>query len=535
MKTLDIIEVGKKQKYIFQSNRLNEIVGASMIIREISESLPRELFKQRADTVGHPKPVVEGGGHSLYLFETKEQAKRFNQHLSKRVITNYPGVELNCCLLEFDEKQALISDAIDEIFKHLAKKKGNGPAFLHQFSFGIERLCESSQLPAGDKDLVIPEERRAVAPEIKIKVEFVKNHRPNEYFSNLIHTPYQLYNISVQMDELSDDRNNKVALIHIDGNGMGKKVNRFKKLNAREAGESVEDYNERYRQEFHQFSKDIDDAYKRAFNNMLVRIEKAVRSSDKDSPLDPFKKEIIIRPLIFAGDDISFIFPGSLGVEAARIMIEEVKKESLVIHGSGQKEEKIAMHACAGVAIVKSCYPFSMAHELAEQLCGHAKARLANDLSLKKEKIEGDDASLLDFHVLNGTWDRSLGALRKKNYEINVNGRTALLTMKPFYIMDKYQRNRSQVLDFSVFQESMRRIMDRKIARSKIKRLREHILSGPSAASRYVQLTDLGDQLTKNFPPLSLNELFTSTAEHTCLYFDAIEAMDDVILVEDGE
>ncbi|WP_353949156.1 hypothetical protein ABNN70_06430 [Sporolactobacillus sp. Y61] len=537
MKTLDIIEVGKKQKYIFQSNRLKEIVGASMIIRYISEKLPKEIMDKHECDVGKPTAVIEGGGHSIYSFDSEDEARKFNHILSKYVVIHFPGLELNCRLLSYNDENESIRDAIDQLFKELAVKKSKGSASLSQISFGIERLCESSQLPA-DKDYTVidGEERRALSPEIKCKLDFVRKYKPSDYFSDLIpETPYHMFRIHVDMDKLAGNEKSKIAVIHIDGNGMGKKLNRFKDMNQKAPGESVSDFNNRYQKSFRDFSKGIDSKYKQAFNTMLVRLEKRIVQAEEHSSLKIYQNDKVnIRPLIFAGDDISFIVPGNLGVEAARMMLEEIQREPLVIHGSRGQEENVTMHASAGVAIVKSGYPFSVAHDLAEQLCGNAKSRLASDVAAGI--VAGDDASVLDFHVLNGTWNVSLSRYRQNNYNRKVNGRSFRLSMKPLYVfLNQRVRNESDVWDFSLFTEALKRITDNKMARNKIKRLREHLLLGPGETTRYIRLAGLSDPLTKSFPPLPEGTLFAASPDHVpvCLYFDAIESMDDVILMDE--
>ena len=51
-----LMEIGKKQSYIFKSNKLKENIGASMIIKFVTEELPKnELSKNNG------KKIIEGG------------------------------------------------------------------------------------------------------------------------------------------------------------------------------------------------------------------------------------------------------------------------------------------------------------------------------------------------------------------------------------------------------------------------------------------------------------------------------------------
>ena len=46
MEYLVLMEVGKKQSYIFKSNKLKENIGASMIIQYVTEELPNNKISE---------------------------------------------------------------------------------------------------------------------------------------------------------------------------------------------------------------------------------------------------------------------------------------------------------------------------------------------------------------------------------------------------------------------------------------------------------------------------------------------------------
>ncbi len=62
MKYLAVLEVSQKQNFIFRTNRLAEQIGASILIREVTEELPRRYAKAE-------EFVFAGGGKSVYEFE----------------------------------------------------------------------------------------------------------------------------------------------------------------------------------------------------------------------------------------------------------------------------------------------------------------------------------------------------------------------------------------------------------------------------------------------------------------------------------
>ncbi len=216
---LDMVEIGRKQAYIFASNRLREIAGASMIIRYVSEQLPKELS---LSYFGEDNIIMGGGGHSIYQFNTREKGYKFNQMLSSTVLKQFPGLQLYCVLVDFDPDKDLLPDKIKELFQALALKKNNHTVPLRQYSYGIEKLCDSTRLPA-TAIFKIKNDCRFVSSEIYAKLKFDQTHNLKEYFADL-----QLDGLPVQMtrdsDVLEDEDKSKVAVIHLDGNRMGEKV-----------------------------------------------------------------------------------------------------------------------------------------------------------------------------------------------------------------------------------------------------------------------------------------------------------------------
>jgi len=530
---LDIVEIGRKQAYIFSSNRLREIAGASMIIRHISERLPKDLS---LPYFGEENVIMAGGGHSIYQFSTREEGCEFNRLLSCAVLKEFPGLQLHCALMDFNPDGDLLPDKITELFKALAQKKSGQAAPLRQYSYGIEKLCESTRLPATEI-FVVKDERRYVSAEIHAKLKFDQAHKLEEYFEDL-----QLGGLPVQMtkdtDALEDAEKSKVAVVHLDGNQMGKKVDKFQELHQIKESESAGAYNQRYRQAFRRFSDDIDAKYKAAFRAMMGVLSAQVQASADQTPLNVYKeKGIPVRPIIFAGDDVSFIVPGPLGVEAARMMLEKLQQDKLEIDGGpGSQKVRLTLHACAGVAIVKSGYPFARAHELAEQLCKVAKNRVLKDS--RAERLEEGDASALDFHILHGDWSGSIRQQRDEDYLIkDADNQAYSLTLKPYYVMSRLVRRRVSGLpnQFATFRVALELVTNKqKVARSKIKKLREYIKRGPSETKRFIELNRLDTYLT-GFKDTHLEQGEMFTYDRRCPYYDAIEAMDDVLLFPRGE
>ena len=95
MEFLVVMEVSQKQNYIFKTNRLAENIGASILIRSITESLAKEIAVEIEEKYQQTCEIIlEGGGKSIYAFTSEECAREFVRRMSRTALEKYPGVEL---------------------------------------------------------------------------------------------------------------------------------------------------------------------------------------------------------------------------------------------------------------------------------------------------------------------------------------------------------------------------------------------------------------------------------------------------------
>jgi hypothetical protein len=155
--------------------------------------------------------------------------------------------------------------------------------------------------------------------------------------------------------DISDitDKNDWIAIIHADGNGLGKVVQAVGKQ----------------KDVFREFSMQLDIATKEAAQKAFEAIESKFGD----------KKVIPIRPVVLSGDDMTVIIRGDLAIDYTRAFIsafEDKTKEHIGEILRDQHvftEDKDYLTACAGIAFIKSSYPFYYGYQLAEDLCGEAK------------------------------------------------------------------------------------------------------------------------------------------------------------------
>lgn len=505
MRYLVLWEFAKKQEYIFKSNKLVEAVGASLIIKKFTEDFGD--YKLNEEDF-----IIKKGGKALYEFKTLEEAKSFNEKFSLNLIKEYPGLEIFMVIKEFDENNDDARDKIEEVYELLEKKKRERRTSGSQIAFGIERPCASTALPSSisyTEDGI----KKYYSKETQKKIDFARDNQENS-FKNLIPEGYKLERVIEKL--VNDEKKSYISVVHIDGNSMGKKFKTLKNKVQPKNGESKLEFNKRYIKILKKFSEEVNNAYEEAFKYTMITIEK---NKEKLKEVSYMKEGYFpVRPLIFAGDDITYITNGYIGIESAKIFIENLSKKSLNIEGI----ELGNLNACAGVAIIKKGYPFIKGYELAEDLCQNAK----------KVLVEKEDKNLtvIDFHIAQGEIVGDINYIRNKDYSLN--GKSGILTMRPLVI-----NNEKEWRSYENFMATVDRLnealKDKNIGRNKIKALRTELKKGEVAAEHFIKFYSID---SKRYLPAvhgTGDYCFNNQEDGRCMYLDAIEVMDLFIKLDE--
>lgn len=468
MKYLVLMEVGRKQSYIFKSNKLKENIGASQIIQYVTENLPNNKISSF-----NGKEIMRGGGKSLFAFSTESESNEFIKVVSEEIISRFPGLDVYFVKDSMEESVDNFANKIEELYVKLGNKKSLKKNSMKQMSFGIEKICRSTGLPAVyyDKDEVISEE-------INAKRKFYDNSKNTSIING------RDKDFPKVLDELREDDNSYIAVLHIDGNSMGSKfvdlANSYRELIKKDKS-----YNKVYLEAMNNLSRDIDSVYTRAFNKVI------------DASI--VEGKTTIRPIILAGDDVTFVCKAEDAIRLSRIFIEELNKNSVKIG-----DNTVLLNAAVGIAFVKSHYPFSRAYDLAEELCANCKTVI---------KKYGKDKSMIDWHVLQGENSASIQEIRKEEYIAD----GLRLTMRPLYLNSKEKFN-----SFDNFRWTLEKIQKDEVARSKIKTLRGEYTKGEQAATVYINYY----KLNKYFDWFNKERCKNGILNNTAVFFDAIEIMD---------
>ena len=196
----------------------------------------------------------------------------------------------------------------------------------------------------------------------------------------------------------------KVAVIHIDGNGVGgimKDLNDSKdRVAPAEFQEEIgcdRDDPDALRRFLLAVNERLQNAVEHAFAAAWTRIDELSHRDDKRAGRE--HAAIPVVPVILGGDDVTVITSGDYALPFAAAYLryyEEATRSDPILRYLTPPEGQGTgpMTAAAGVAIVKRNFPFHIAYELAEKLVERAK---------KVGKTAQPPCSTLDYHVLFDT------------------------------------------------------------------------------------------------------------------------------------
>ncbi|GBC77427.1 hypothetical protein HRbin08_00905 [bacterium HR08] len=544
---LVIVDTAQIQPYIFGSNRLRENVGASHLVAQATTAWAKEAVRQVAarhniqsegtldDTKSIENPsdpldaevLYAGGGNFVVLFRDESSAKAFTRVLSRKVLTDVPDLQLVIVHNPFDWGESL-AQKIKATFMKLAEEKRARIPSAPLLGLGVTVMCRSTGLPAVAVARAIRDDpERPVSAEILAKLRAVerKDGSPSEADQRLreLLPPPDGYDYPSQLDHLGGTRgeHNFIAVVHADGNGLGQRIMAI--------GEKYRDpsQNREYIKVLRSFSEEVDRAAQQALKDVLDQLARRIQTDGGNrivhqNALGKIIAEVQLRredgkwllpfrPIVFGGDDVTFVCDGRLGLSLA---IEYMRR--LEEHTRNLPDGKGRLTACAGVAIVKAHYPFARAYALADELCRKAKnyRRIIRD-------FHGDwDGSCLDWHFALSGLSGGIEEIREREYSVSDGS----LTLRPVTLgHNPKERHRT----WTVIEKGITEFQGENWAgrRNKVKALRDALREGPRAV-QYFRMKFNENQPLPEVEPSLTDWKSTGWQGGCCGYFDALELAD---------
>ncbi len=473
-RVITILEISQKQAYIFGSNKLKDNIANSAIIAYVLSS---EYLKESLSEEGYSNEnnmVYSGGGHTILTFKDEdlsitgvhsspmEMARQCTRILTEKIYREFDGLIVFAKTIEYNEEIS-VKDNLIKLTSALEEKKALRKAVFKKGSFGIEKISSESFEP-----LVIEKN------DLNSKNTVVKKEKNMALSSKISEKNYCAV---AEFDKLGGSKNdsNFIAIVHIDGNGMGKRVEDLYEKNGSLGFDDM-------RKKLKEFSECIDKDFKSAYEEMNESVMNQIeRNKILKEKLSLKKKDnktyFPVRKVIIAGDDICFVSEGRIGIECAVKLIESLNKKINSVDGQNYT-------ACAGVAIVHQKYPFYRAYELAESLCSNAKS--FNACIYRKDN--GKCLSSIDWHVEFGELGNTIDEIREKYISYDEKSK---LYMRPYIIdgMDDDMNNSLIIHKYQRFKERFRElILDENVLSSgKLKEYRNVLREGIEETKLYIK------------------------------------------------
>ncbi|HMX29020.1 MAG TPA: hypothetical protein PKC13_25770, partial [Blastocatellia bacterium] len=553
---LTIVDTTQIQAYVFASNRLRENIGASHLVAQATGEWAREAVNQSAIShniadIGKGKlnqqrmvvadsslgaeavdaeVMYTGGGNAVVLFQTFGQVSMFKRKLSRRVLKEAPGLQLVIAEQEFDWAKESLVKVVNDVFGKLNEAKRVRSHSVPLLGLGVTVECQSTALPAVEYAKIVEgEDRRPVSAETAAKLQANKTakDRLEEICGSLTERGYDYPD---ELDHLGRESGEQsyIAVVHADGDGMGQKIKEIGDKDEHcitDENGSYATANRCYISALRVFSQSVEVAAQAALKTTLSGLLNAIDVNDLSishnggadwiAPIKLTEKKsengyyVPFRPIVFGGDDVTFVCDGRLGLALAKVYAEEFAKET-----SNRACGKLT--ACLGVVLVKAHYPFARAYQMAEQLLKSAKTYRRK---IKDDYSEWSNACV-DWHfALTGLFG-SLGDIREREYQV----KDGSLLLRPLTLNNNPKdKHRSWLVLGNILKQYQKDWGER---RNKMKALRESLRSGPDAVKEFMALYDL-----KKLPESGLNkdEAARETGwidDRRCRDFDAIEMTD---------
>ena len=416
---LVLFDIHAKQRFIFSSTRLKENVGASFQITLLDSWVEESVTKLNLSV----QWVSRSSGRLLLMLDCDSSARKLIGEVTRRAHAEAPEMDVSGVFVHMGGSCLSGDDlrAVDHVAYQYALNRSPALSRFAQMPFLLR--ANDSSLPAAPSyldggEVAAPSSRldgRALSLPAQVKVRQANLAR--DHFLNLARVQRLLYDEDeklardpTKLEELLQTASeggvgvpSKVAVIHIDGNGVGGVMRRLDEVLSEKGGalggelEVAEGDSDALRAFVLKISARLDAAVKLAFRSAWERVAKLARKDAEDS--NRRYTAIPVVPVILGGDDVTVITSGDYALPFAAAYLrhyEEATGNDPILRylTPPEGQDTSPMTAAAGVAIVKRNFPFHIAYELAEKLVNRAK---------KVGKTACPPCSTLDYHVLFDT------------------------------------------------------------------------------------------------------------------------------------
>jgi Predicted hydrolase of the HD superfamily (permuted catalytic motifs) len=402
---LVLLRTEGNQRFIFASNKRQEIVGASELIarldriwvlEELQNLFPEFDRSWRIGKGDDAELLVAGAGTATVLVKDKELAKKLVTQVTSRALREAPGLDVCGVVVPYGPsgKGLRLADAYSKAQRQLGMVRGDRPGPQVRFRrLPLIAECASNGLPAAEVRWEADE--KTYQPRSAVAVAKLDAFRSSAFgrLAQAADMPPETMQAIVKRLSFEVDW---VAVVHADGNRLGGLFKGLQGRSERDRPEEVSD--EEYAARVRCLSAAVDACARRAFKTALGRTREDLKDSGADEGVLLDGQPPVV-PLVLGGDDLTVVCDGRVALTFTRHYLEAFE-ETTTGHEDIRRVVGDGLTAAAGVAIVKQKYPFHFAYDLCEELMN------------REAKAVKDTGSALAFAVLLDSAAADLTRLR---------------------------------------------------------------------------------------------------------------------------
>ena len=268
------------QGFIFSTNSLKDIVGGSELVEKICTSLFSSRYLQGATQ------IIGAAGNIKCVYDDPVKCQKTVLEFPKTVMQEAPGITISQAVVKVTEEEFKnhFSQCMDELEKKLKIQRNKPSKSMTVGYMGVER-SRSTGLPATqmEQQEFLDEgtyQKRKLSMGGKATISLTeKSLGINELSPK---------NIALNIEDLTE-KNDWIAIIHADGNGLGQIVAKF--------SSSLD--------KLKSFSTKLNEATIQAAHAAFKKVYTSENYFQKSTTL-PF------RPVVLGGDDMTMICKASL-------------------------------------------------------------------------------------------------------------------------------------------------------------------------------------------------------------------------------